>query len=403
MRVLYVMPAEGFGGAERQGVVHIANLPKLGVEVVAATGPGQPIQAELGRAGVTGYLHCREFPSLAVEAPGLLAALARPWIYLRSLVRTTRDLVTVARRTRVDVIFASRTFGWIVASLVGRCLGIPVVWRAGSFPSSRLQSLLLRHVVPLVAPSALVANSEAGRRVYANHMRVPTAVLPNGVDTDRFSPAHAIPRIRRELGLEHVPVIGLAARPAPEKGLSYLAEVARQVLVQFPEARVLIAGEFPWRRHYQDYFADLGVGKAVTFLGHVADVESFHASCDVVVLTSRRGSIEMSSNAVLEAMATGRPVVVTDVGAMSEVVEHGVNGFLAAPDDPTDFADRVIALLGDPGLRERLGAAARQSVLERHSQEAVTEVLASVLLAVRGLDWPVQHTVRIAQTGKEAA
>jgi len=403
MRVLYVMPAEGFGGAERQGVVHIANLPRLGVEVVAATGPGRPIQVELDRAGVTGYVACSDFPSLAVEAPGLRASLARPWIYLRSCMRATRTLLQLARRARVDVVFASRTFGWIVGSLVGHLLGVPVVWRAGSFPSSKLQSFLLRHLAPLVAPTALVANSEAGRKVFASRMRIPTIVLPNGVDTHRFSPHHAQPRIRREMHLEDVPVIGLAARPAPEKGLSYLGEVTRRVLARFPSARVLVAGEFPWRQHYEDRFEAMGFGQAVTFLGHVADIESFYASCDAVVLTSRPGSIEMSSNAILEAMSSARAVVATNVGAMSELLEDGRSGFLVAPNDSARFAERVMAILADRDLRERLGTAARERVLRHHSQDAVTESLASILLAVHGLEWSTPSTVRIGQIGKEAA
>ena len=84
MRVLYIMPAEGFGGAERQGVVHIANLPKSGIEVVAVTGPGERIRNELDRAGVSSYIWYRQFPGLAVEARGLLARIMRPLIYFIS-------------------------------------------------------------------------------------------------------------------------------------------------------------------------------------------------------------------------------------------------------------------------------------------------------------------------------
>lgn len=388
MRVLYILPAEGFGGAERQGVVHIANLPKAGVDVLAVTGPGEPIRAELDRAGVGGYLWCTDFPDRTVLARGLMARLARPWRYFRSWLRVTRRLIALARRESIDLILASRTFGWLVGSIVARRIGIPVVWRAGSLPSSKSHWLALAHLASLITPSALLANSEVGRRIYARFVAAPSAVLPNGVDTLRFSPEHARSALRRQLGLEHVPVVGMAARPAPEKGLPYFAEVARIVSRAHPCAHFLIAGDYSWRDFYERVFAEMGLARSVTLLGHVADIESFYASCDVVVLTSRDSSIESSSNAVLEAMSTGRAVVVTDVGAMSELVEDGVTGFLAPAQSPALFAQRVTMLLDDPDLRARLGRAARERALERHAQERIGDRLARMLMAVKRLAQP---------------
>lgn len=400
MRILYILPAEGFGGAERQGVLHIANLPAAGVDVVAVTGPGPLIGGELERAGVSGYLRCTDFPDGTVHGRGLGARLARPWRYFRSWMRATRQLVALGRRERVDLIVASRTFGWIVGSIVARRLHLPVVWRAGSLPSSPGHWLSLRWLASLIAPSALVANSEMGRRLFTRFVRVPSSVLPNGVDTRRFSPDRATARLRAELGLQHVPVVGLAARPAPEKGLTYFAEVVRAVSALRPDARFLIAGEFSWRAFYQRQFVAMGLAEKVTLLGHVADIESFYASCDVVVLTSRPGSIESASNAVLEAMSSGRAVVVTDVGAMSELVEDGVDGFLAPADQPERFAERVVALLRDPVLRRRMGEQARQRILRRHTQEDVAGVLASILLAVKELAATAQHTVQLDPAGQ---
>jgi glycosyltransferase involved in cell wall biosynthesis len=395
LRILYIMPAEGFGGAERQGVLHIANLPKLGVEVVAVTGPGQPIRRELDRAGVTGYVWCTDFPDLSVEARGLLPRLLRPWIYYRSWARATHSLVELGRRERVDLVLASRTFGWIVGSVVARQLDIPVIWRVGSLPSKRGHWFSLRRLASLIAPSALVANSEAGRQVYSRFVRVPSAVLPNGVDTRRFSPEHASTRLRSELGLDHTPVIGLAARPAPEKGLGYFAEVVRIIASSRPHVRFLIAGEFSWRSFYQRQFEEMGLGQTVTLLGHVGNIESFYASCDVIVLTSLRSSVESSSNAVLEAMSTARPVVVTDVGAMSELVEEGVSGYLVSPDEPALFASRLTSLIESPDLRGKIGADARKRILQRHSQEEVGATLASILFAVRGIFWPRHATATV--------
>jgi glycosyltransferase involved in cell wall biosynthesis len=258
MRLLYILPAEGFGGAERQGALHIADLPRVGVEVVAATGPGQPIQVQLARAGVRDYVLCREFPDARVSSRGWRASLARPWLYARSWRRSVRALTSLGRQRRVDAVFACRAFGWTVGSAVARRLGVPVIWRAGSHPASQAHAFALRHLARRIAPDLLIANSESGRRAYAEALGVPTTILYNAVDTERFSPGRASPRVRLDLGLGTIPVIGLAARPAPEKGLDCLAEVARRISHRFPTARFLVAGEFPLRAHYQQTFAALG-------------------------------------------------------------------------------------------------------------------------------------------------
>jgi glycosyltransferase involved in cell wall biosynthesis len=381
LRALYILPAEGFGGAERQGVLHVANLPNEGIEVTVVTGPGQPIRTELDRALVDDYVWYPGFPGANTEAPGFFASVARPGRYGWSWWRATRDITPLARERKVDVIFASRAFGWIVGSFVGRRLGVPVVWRAGSLPTSEIQRFMLRHLAHAIAPTLLTANSEMGRQVYASLLRVPTAVLPNGVDVERFSP-NVHPGIRQNLGLQQAPVIGLAARPAPGKGLDFLAKVAREVIARHPTARFLIAGEFPWRRHYQVHFSNGGLEGNVDFLGHVAEIEAFYASCDVVVLTSQPGSIEMSSNAILEAMAVGRPVVATDVGGMAEIVENGVNGMVMPAGEPELFADALCALIDNPSLRAEFGAAGRGRVLRAHSAESVSRTLGRLLQAV---------------------
>jgi len=108
-------------------------------------------------------------------------------------------------------------------------------------------------------------------------------------------------------------------------------------------------------------------------------VESFLASCDVVVLTSKSRSIEGSPNALLEAMAMERPIVATRVGGVAEVITDGVEGFLVGEVDGEAFAERLVRLLGDPGLRRQMGAAGRARVLAHHREGDVVATLAAML------------------------
>jgi glycosyltransferase involved in cell wall biosynthesis len=387
---MYVQPAEGFGGAERQGVLHIRRLAEHGVDVVPVVGPGETICRALEREGVTDYYFDKD---LLHEADGPLsffgelrdkAAAFRDWLRMQD------RLVRLGRVREVDLVFASRAFGWVVASPAAHRLGVPLVWRGGSRPTSLGERLGLRALSRLWPPDALIANCEAVRTPLLPLVRPRVSyILPNGVDVDRFDPARVDGRFRRLPGLAPgAPIIGFSGRPAPEKGLELLAAVAGRLAHDVPDARLLLAGEFGYRSRYEDLFRRLGLARRATFLGHVEDVESFYASCDVIVLPSREHSIEGSPNAVLEAMAMERPIVATRVGGLPEVVTDGREGYLVPWDDAPGIAAALVRLLQAPELRRRMGAAGRAAVLARYSDRTVVQRLVGVLhaVSVRSLD-----------------
>jgi glycosyltransferase involved in cell wall biosynthesis len=99
----------------------------------------------------------------------------------------------------------------------------------------------------------------------------------------------------------------------------------------------------------------------------------------VVILPSRAGSREASSNAVLEALAMERPVVATRVGDIAALVDDGRHGFVVPDGDAALLAERVITLLEDPVLRRRLGTAGRAAVVERYSEVRSGQLLAAIL------------------------
>jgi glycosyltransferase involved in cell wall biosynthesis len=378
---MYILPAEGFGGAERQGVLHMRLLSRFGIDVVPVVGSGSVIGGQLQAAGLRDYVFCPEFPKAMTRPPTLLGQLGRGLDYVVSYFRLRRKLIALGRAHRVDAVFASRAFGWALGSAVGRRLGVPVIWRTGSRPARRAHVAAVRYVARLVAPDLLVTNSDVGGGILRDLLRVRTVVLPNGVDERRFDPARVAPRFRDP---NSSLVVGLAARPTHEKGLELLADVTRLLVGHVPSVRVLIAGDFAWREHFRRRFRELGLDDRVSLLGHVDDIESFYASCDVVVLTSQRRSIELSSNAILEAMAMERPVVVSNVGGMAEVVRDGEHGFLVDPDDAAMFAARIATLLDDRDLRVRMGRAGRATVLAHHRSDAVAARLADLIAHVCG-------------------
>lgn len=379
MKTLYVQPAEAFGGAERQGVVHIRHLPDFGVEVLPVVGPGKPILAALAETGVRNPLYFPHFPGSTHTRLSLADNLRYGADWVRAIARSAKELIEIAAEHAPDVIVANRTVGWLVAAPVAQALGIPWVARAGSRMVSRLGPVgIMGMQLRWPAPAALLVNCAAVGEDVGPWFDAPVHDLPNAIDTARFHP--------RRLATVSVPagarVVGIAARPAPEKGLDFLLDVVAEVRRRVPEALFLWAGAFGWQPVFEERVRRAGLEGALRFLGHVDDVPGFYAACHAVVLTSRRRSIEGSPNALLEAMAMERPVVATAVGGVPELVRHGVEGFLADDGDVDGFATGLEALLNDRALSAQLGAAGRRRVLARHSIPRVVATLAARLRAV---------------------
>lgn len=185
--------------------------------------------------------------------------------------------------------------------------------------------------------------------------------VPNGVDTTRFTPLPAAERTARRatLHLPAGPIVIFAGRLAAEKRVHHLVNVWPQVRAVHPEATLLILGS-------GDQAADLKAraGDGVIFGGGVDNVLDYLQASDLFVLPS---VAEGFSVAMLEAMATGLPPLITDVGGARDAIDHGENGWLIPPDDPAALSAALIHLLGDAPSRQRLGERARERVQREFS------------------------------------
>jgi glycosyltransferase involved in cell wall biosynthesis len=183
-------------------------------------------------------------------------------------------------------------------------------------------------------------------------------VVRNGVDTEHFTPGGA--RAGRPF------TVAFSGRLITLKGIDTLIAAFAVLRRRVPDARLVLAGGGN-ASYWGDRAADAGLGRdAVSFLGHVpyADMPSFLHGADALVLPSRSESMPY---AVLEAMACGLPVVATRVGGIPEIIDDGRNGVLFRPNNHTSLAGHLSALAEDVGLRARLGKAARQTAIDRHT------------------------------------
>jgi glycosyltransferase involved in cell wall biosynthesis len=196
--------------------------------------------------------------------------------------------------------------------------------------------------------------------------------IANGVDTDRFSPAgeRERERVRAALGLPDAPWVVYTGRLAPEKGVDLLLSAWPRLLEAVPAARLCIVGSGAEERALRAQAAAYHVGDSVLFAGGIADVAPYVRAADAAVLPSRSEGLPV---ALLEAMSCALPVVATRVGGSAEVLDDGVNGRLVHPGDPVVLADALAEVLLDREGAARLGAAAREDVVERHGMRQLAE------------------------------
>jgi glycosyltransferase involved in cell wall biosynthesis len=162
-----------------------------------------------------------------------------------------------------------------------------------------------------------------------------------------------------------------AARLDSQKGHEYLLRAAAGV----PEATFILAGDGPLRPRLEELARSLGLAERVLFLGHRDDVPALLASCDLFVLPSLYEGLPLS---LLEAMASGRPAIATDVPGSNEVVHHAESGLLVPRADPLALADAIRRLLADPAAAERLARAGRARVDRDFSVERMVRGVEAV-------------------------
>jgi glycosyltransferase involved in cell wall biosynthesis len=266
----------------------------------------------------------------------------RPWLVL-FMPALMASFVRAARRVDADLLHAH----WLPAGWVAARTGKPYVvqvWGTDVELAGRVPGLarrILRGARFVIAASSALAESAA--ELGAPDVRV----IPSGVD------------LPDEIGEEaSPPEVLYAGRLSPEKGVLELVEAARGM-------NLVVAGDGPLRTR---------IPGALGFVPH-DELQRHYARAAVVACPSRREGFGV---ACLEAMAHARPVVATNVGGLRDLVTDGETGLVVPPRDPAALREALDRLLGDRGLRRRLGAAARERARDRFSWDAVTDATVAV-------------------------
>ena len=225
---------------------------------------------------------------------------------------------------------------------------------------------------------AVIANSQAGARSAARRTNLSDAMFAtvnNGVDLSAPMAPDQRAVIRKALAVPENRAMGLfVGRLVAVKNLPCLI---RALASMQPTARpwVALAGDGPLRRSIEELAAAYAVTDDLCLLGERTDVTQLMQAADFLVLPSH---FEGQSNALLESMACGCPVIASAVGGTPEMIDDGRTGLLFRPDDSGDLATAMARLCEQPALRSRLADAARQHVARNHSQAALVAATSAV-------------------------
>jgi phosphatidylinositol alpha-1,6-mannosyltransferase len=192
--------------------------------------------------------------------------------------------------------------------------------------------------------------------------------LPPGVDLETFRPGVDGADVRRRYGLSDAPVVLCVSRLVRRKGQDELIAVLPEVRRRIPATRLLLVGRGPEESRLRRLAQRLGVDSAVVFAGGVplADLPSYYGAGNVFAMPcrTRRAGMDVEGLGIvyLEASACGLPVIAGDSGGAPEAVRDGETGYVVGAGDRAALTDRLVALLGDPELRRRMGTAGRSWV-----------------------------------------
>jgi len=366
--VLFLLSSLAVGGSERK-IARMANrLKEDGVAVnLACLNAPYTLESTLRR----------DVPLTKLERGGKfsLSVVLR----LRKMIVRDRPATVVAVNLYQALYVACATF------LLPRRPRIVALVNTSTFRGRRLRKRLYQAV--LARFDQVVHGSRAQSHFWEEsqprfaQVREKSTVIYNGVDSTHFDPIvafEAAKRLRSSLGVKpEALLLGSVGRLAPEKNHEVLLSTLRRLRVARVDAHLVIAGNGPLREQLLRRAAALEIADRVHLVGEFEDVRPVLAALDVFLLPSV--AVESFSNAALEAMSMGRPVILSDIGGAREMIDDGVEGYVVSA---TELGARlpaiIAALYSDARKRQGMGAAARARAVSRFS-------MAGMAAAYRGL------------------
>ena len=298
------------------------------------------------------------------------------------IIKAIFEMFRIVKTLDIDIIHAQTRVAQVVGFFVSKLCKCSFVTTCHGFFSKNLGRILLPGWGDRV-----IAISQAVQQQLVNSFRVNKdriSLIYNGIDVKRFLrdfSKHEKEKLKDRFGVrKDYYVIGTIARLTPDKGHHVLLYALYEILRKKPNVQLVFVGEGRERYKIIDLMQRLGLSENVKFIKSQLNTVNILSIIDVFMFTPKRK--EGLGIALLEAMASGKPVVSTNVGGISSIVEDGVNGFLVEPFRPELLVEPTLKLLEDKELYKRMSQAAREIVIEKFSINGMADRVEEVYTQV---------------------
>jgi glycosyltransferase involved in cell wall biosynthesis len=284
-------------------------------------------------------------------------------------------MVRELRRLEPDILHAFLFHAYTIGAFLSPLLRVRAFVSSrrslGHFKANRPAALLIERAANHFA-SVVVANSEAVKRdvmIREGLAGEQVIVIHNGIDMTRFAGCRGA-LMRQQVDIaESAQVVGVVANFISYKGHECFLAAWQRVSTAYPHAVAILIGDGRTRERVERLAEELQLTGSVRFLGNRPDVPMLLAAIDILVHPSEQ---EGFSNAILEGMAAGRPVIATDVGGNAEAVVHEETGLLVPSGDPAALAAAIERLFAHPEMAREFGAAGRRRVEREFGMDRMT-------------------------------
>lgn len=351
MKILHINTERTWRGGEQQTLYLASGLHEQGVPTAMICQPGSPMEERTRAAGV---------PVFPVKMRG-------EWD-LRALMA----IRGIMRRERFDIVHMHTSHAHTLGVAAARLGGGPM-----TVVSRRVDFSIYRHALSLsgikykFGVDRYIAISRAIRDVLINDgiSADKISVVHSGIDLTRFDGIEGRAKLRAEFGLaDDVPVVGTVAHFAWHKGLEYLVDAAVHLREAVPGVKIFLVGEGDLEHEIRDRVAERNVEDTIVFAGFRKDIPEVLDFLDVFVMPS---VMEGLCTSILDALASRKPVVGSEVGGIPEIIEDGVTGLLAQPRDAQSLATALTRMLEDRQRAQTLANQGRQKVEDHFSVQSM--------------------------------
>lgn len=351
IRIAYIIDNLDRGGA--QTCLHnlVAGLSKLGYEQ---------------RIYCLNEKYSPKIVASLINAGAYVDIIGRPKLYLLvGLFHLYREL----RRIKPDIVLTTLPYGDIIGRSIAKFAGMPLILSSiqnRHMEKSSFHFLFDQITARWVKKIIFVAKENIPFAIEHEGVRPDQAVyIPNGIPIEKYSAGENTKSLRVAFGASNENIVlGMVARLSPQKGHENLLKAFAIAQKQRPETMLWIVGDGPLRKKLVKLAENLGIANNIRFWGDRDDIPEILKALDIFIHTSFH---EGMPTAVMEAMAGGKPIIVSNVDGVASLIDDGETGWFVESLSPEDIAQKIFFVLENKNLWGKIGLAARERIEKEFS------------------------------------